>query len=901
MSSYSILSEPNRSFRLSSGRLPLCSVIPSSSAKCVTLCTRCCIILVICSAVFIVYDVTRRIAGDRRRGMGYLSLLSLDTMLYAFFGTGIVSLFLNNELFFSVAQAACYATVPLFLSIFIHRGFAKHAPKRTGLMIFGSTVYVSVVLLLDCLGITRMSDVSTITFVVQSLAILLSLTVLWERRNARAYRRVWMDMLGYSLIWAAMSVGKLISAPENLLVSGSIELSLLVAGFLLLVMQHADILLFNYRQKANAQADRLAEEKERADEARAEAEAANEAKGNFLANMSHEIRTPINAVLGMDEMILRETREHSTKSYAMDIFTAGQTLLSLINDILDFSKIESGKMEIVPVEYELSSVINDLYNMAKARVKDKDLKIVVEVDETIPSWYYGDDVRLRQVVTNILTNAVKYTPEGTVTLSVTGQRVPAASAVTEDNVNTSPEDCLLTFSVQDTGIGIKEEDIPKLYEAYQRIEEGRNRNIEGTGLGMNITVQLLSLMESRMEVSSVYGEGSRFWFTVRQPVVDETVIGDLQQRISQRTESYSYEAGFIAKDAKVLVVDDNAMNRKVFAGLLSPTKVEVIEAEGGLEAIELCHKTRFDIIFMDHMMPGMDGIEAMHRIKEDTEGASAGIPIYILTANAVAGAREQYLAEGFDGFLSKPIVSAKLEEAVRSNLPEEKLAPRDEDASSAPSAEDPSAGQDASAIDDLPMVDGLDWYICHLHLPKLEWMASSVLEFHTILATQAARLSDAYDRLGTEGFDAYRIQVHGMKSAAATIGIIPLAGMAKVLEFAAKDEDLKKIESLHWAFMEEWNSYGYKLKGVFGIGEEDDSDKPAADPSMVAAYVEMIKTAMEDFDTDQADELVAKLKEYRYEGSLKAQIDALAAAVADLDEDTVTEIAEAVIAEITAA
>ena len=854
----------------------------------------CCIILLICAAVFVVFDVARRIAGERMRGMEYLAFLAVDTMLYAFFSTGVASLFLNNQLFFSVAEAACYATIPLFLAVFIHRGFAKHAPIRTRLMMVGSTIYVSVILGLDFLGIIRMSDVSDITFGVQSIVFLITLSVLWElRKKQRSYRKIWMDVLGYLLIWGSMSVERLADVTTAGMVIGSTELTFAVAGFLLLVMQHTDILLYNYRKKANAAADRLAEEKERADEARAEAEAANEAKGSFLANMSHEIRTPINAVLGMDEMILRETGEKNTKSYAMDIFTAGQTLLSLINDILDFSKIESGKMEIVPVDYELSSMINDLYNMAKARVKGKDLEIIVEVDETIPTWYHGDDVRLRQVVTNILTNAVKYTPEGKVTLSVKGER--------QDG------DCLLTFSVQDTGIGIKEEDIPKLYEAYQRIEEGRNRNIEGTGLGMNITVQLLSLMGSKMEVSSVYGEGSRFWFTVRQPIVDDTPIGDLQQRIAQRTESYAYETSFITKDAKVLVVDDNAMNRKVFSGLLSPTKVDVTEAEGGQEAVDLCHGTRFDIIFMDHMMPGMDGIEAMHRIKDDAKGACAGVPIYILTANAVAGARENYLAEGFDGFLSKPIVSVKLEEAVRSALPEEKILTGDqipEDVVPAGGGEESTQGSTDRelTVEDLPMVDGLDWYIAQLHLPGMSLIEASIKEFYTILATQAGRLSDAFDRIGTDGFDAYRIQVHGMKSAAATVGIIPLAGMAKILEFAAKDEDYKKIQALHWAFMEEWNSYGYKLRGVFGIGEdEDDSDKPLANPEMVLAYVEMIQGAMEDFDTDRADELVAELKKYRYEEDLKEQIHALEAAVADLDDMLVAEIAQEMIQTVGAA
>ena len=320
----------------------------------------------------------------------------------------------------------------------------------------------------------------------------------------------------------------------------------------------------------------LSQAKKDADVARQEALAANEAKGKFLAHMSHEIRTPINAVLGMDEMILRESKERHIKEYAMDIYMAGQTLLSLINDILDFSKIESGKMEIVPVEYDFSSLIHDLTSMASQRAEDKQIRLVVEVDHSIPSRLHGDDVRIRQVLTNILTNAVKYTHEGTVWLRV-------GSRQTDKTV-------LLTFEVEDTGIGIKAEDLPRLSAEFERIEENRNRNIEGSGLGMNITIQLLELLGSRLQVESTYGEGSKFSFVLEQEIVDRTPIGDFESRVHKIAENYSYHTKIYAPDASILVVDDNTVNRKVLRNLLKETQIQVTDAGSGRECLELVQK-----------------------------------------------------------------------------------------------------------------------------------------------------------------------------------------------------------------------------------------------------------------------------------------------------------------------
>ncbi len=395
-----------------------------------------------------------------------------------------------------------------------------------------------------------------------------------------------------------------------------------------------------------------------------EANAANKAKSAFLSNMSHEIRTPINAVLGLNEMILRESTDENIRDYARDIQSAGNTLMALINDILDFSRIESGRMEIVPERYDLSSMIHDLAQMTRIRVKKKGLQFRVNVSEELPGELYGDDVRIKQVLTNILTNAVKYTPDGSVTLNISGRR--------EGDVE------ILRCEVEDTGIGIKEEDLPRLFDAFQRIEEKRNRRIEGTGLGMNITQDLLYVMGSHLEVESVYGKGSRFWFELEQKIMNDTPIGKFEERIRNHSEEYHYEHSFEAPEARILVADDNELNLKVFCNLLKETKVKITPVTSGRDCLTIAARRKFHIIFLDHMMPGMDGLEILEHLKKDKDSLNADTPVYVITANAVAGAKEAYIKAGFCGFLSKPIDVIKLEKMIKKELPEELLVKKTE-------------------------------------------------------------------------------------------------------------------------------------------------------------------------------------------------------------------------------
>lgn len=395
--------------------------------------------------------------------------------------------------------------------------------------------------------------------------------------------------------------------------------------------------------------------------AKKQAEAADRAKSNFLAKMSHEIRTPINAILGMDEMILRDAEKENRNiiSYAEDIESAGRTLLALVNEILDFSKIEEGRMEIVPTQYEAGSLINDIVNMVQGRAEKKGLKFITEIDGELPHLLFGDDIRIKQCTLNLLTNAVKYTEKGSVKFSLGFEK-------------TGESEILLKICVEDTGIGMKKEDIDVLFSPFKRIEVQRNRAIEGTGLGMSITSQLLALMGSRLEVESTYGKGSVFSFAVRQNVVGWGPVGKTYGKTGMGPEKKeAYKELFHAPGADILIVDDTPMNLNVIKRLLEKTKVKVDTADSGFEAIVMAGKKNYDVIFIDHMMPRMDGIETLEKLKELPGSKDT---VYVaLTANAISGAREAYIEAGFSDYLSKPVESKLLEKMLLGYLPEEKI------------------------------------------------------------------------------------------------------------------------------------------------------------------------------------------------------------------------------------
>lgn len=585
---------------------------------------------------------------------------------------------------------------------------------------------------------------------------------------------------------------------------------------------------------------------------------ASRSKGRFLANMSHEIRTPINAVLGMDAMILRESGEPAIREYALDIQNAGQTLLSLINDILDLSKIESGKLEILPVDYDFSSLVHDVVNMVEMKARDKGLALNLSVDDKLPYRLWGDDVRIRQILVNLMNNAVKYTEAGSVSLTISG-------VVQGDTAK-------LTFRVEDTGIGIREEDIEKLYREFERIEEQRNRGIEGTGLGMSIATQLLERMGSGLQVESVYGEGSVFSFTLEQPIMNHEPIGDLEQRIRNQAESYSYEVLFTAPEAKILIVDDNAVNRRVLSNLLKETQIQIDEASCGEECLEIVRKKSYDLIFLDHMMPDMDGIAVLHKMREWGEYPCKATPVVALTANAVTGAREMYLREGFENFLSKPVNPEKMEKMIMEMLPKEKVVCTETESVSAVQE---TAGETEQK--ELPELEGIDWNYAKLYCRDDDILKEAVCHLYQTLEPEAEKLRQFYeltgqsDHAGSEAVNQFRIQVHSMKNSAAMIGAVSLSGVARMLEYAARDGKLDVIGQITPVFLREWQDMKEILRPV-AEQEELVGKKEEPDAAFTRDLLRLLKKAIDEMDVDTADEIIQQLRQFAYPEKIMTEV-----------------------------
>ena len=520
--------------------------------------------------------------------------------------------------------------------------------------------------------------------------------------------------------------------------------------------------------------------------------AANKAKSQFLAQMSHEIRTPINAVLGMNEMILRESKSNTILEYAKNIQSAGRTLLTLINSILDFSKIEDGKMEIISVRYETWNLINDLINMTVERAKKKGLDFKTEIDSSLPKSLYGDDVRIRQIITNILTNAIKYTEKGSVTLKIGGKQID--SDVFE-----------LEVKVQDTGIGIRAEDMDKLFQSFQRLDNEKTRNIEGTGLGIAIVQKLLGMMKSKLEVSSEYGRGSEFSFKLIQKIIDKTPLGDYSAYEIETTDDSIQERYLTAENAKVLAVDDNDMNLKVISGLLKRNKIIPDIADSGQSGIELAKKNFYHIIFLDNMMPGLSGIETL-KIMQQEKILNEKTKVVMLTASATAGMREIYLSEGFDDYLSKPIEVSELENILEKHLPAEIVEFEVEGQEKSVELEEveESVGEDefskserkkfAEICPDFDLDTGLSY--CMDSKTFLVEIMRSFKEPKKADAIQAA--------FDAEDWETYKISVHALKSTSRTIGAVNLSKKAEKLELAAKNDNIEEVKAGHDDLMQNY-------------------------------------------------------------------------------------------------
>lgn len=619
----------------------------------------------------------------------------------------------------------------------------------------------------------------------------------------------------------------------------------------------------------------------RAEREKQQAILGNEAKAKFLANMSHEIRTPLNTIIGMNEMILRENQDEAILEYAQNIQSASRMLLSLINDVLDFSKIQSGKLELEETQYQLASLLNDVIHQLEAKVSQKNLDLIINIEENLPSILKGDEIRVKQVLRNLLTNAVKYTQEGSITFSVEG-------------IWENEEQFYLRTSIADTGIGIREEDLERMFHSFTRLDEKRNRRIEGTGLGLSITKQLIERMNGEIQVQSVYGKGSLFTVKIPQKVIEKEAIGNLKQAYEREVQTRGkYEGKFRAPGVKILAVDDNDMNLEVVRGLLKTTGIYLDTATGGDECLSKTREKKYDLILMDHMMPEPDGIETLHLLRGENKNPNVKTKVIALTANAVAGSREIYLKEGFSDYLSKPIEAEKFEKMLQKNLPEDKVTVEKEEEKFTEAqviTEEVSAEERKSEVSAAGSLIDKEAGMAYCAGDK-----DMYLDILKAYYDQGEKYSqDMKDYLEKKDWKNYSITVHAIKSTSMTIGASALSEKAKKLEMAAKEA---QEEIIHNAWEELYQDYQNVLGEIKEIFDRQ-MPKEAGETEIVSKeeYRKQCENLLEKikaYEMNEAMEQIKKLQKMSTSPEIsekqRKMLDRIGKAVDDFDY----ELAEA--------
>lgn len=630
-------------------------------------------------------------------------------------------------------------------------------------------------------------------------------------------------------------------------------LGMVTLGLLsLLIFNYLILMLYNKKLAEAAEAANLA----------------NEAKSHFLSTMSHDIRTPMNAILGLNEMVLRDSHEEEIVAYSESIRTAGKTLMGIINDILDFSKIEAGKMDIIDVDYSFVSMLNDLVNMVQGKARDKGLSFDLEVDRDIPAILHGDEIRIKQVITNILSNAVKYTKEGSITFKVGFEKM-------EEN----PDSVKLIISVKDTGIGINPKDMDRLFVAFERIDENKNRNIEGTGLGMSIAQSFLKMMGSSIEVESQYGKGSTFSFELVQGVRDWSPIGNYKETFKRAvSERERYRESFTAPDARLLVVDDTEVNLLVFKNLLKRTKMQIDTATSGNEGIALYKRNKYDAIFLDHMMPEKDGIETITEMKGIQDSPNTLTPIICLTANAISGMREMYINAGFDDYITKPIDPKRLEVLLFEYLPKEKIAP----------ASDDSSDGDCFIPDFVWKIRSIDVNAGILHCGSQKSYMDTLKTYFDSGQKNAEEIEKYWKGKDIKNTT---VKIHALKSTSRVIGAMELGDFAARLEKAGEEGDVKTLETDIEKLLIMYRNLLTEMEMLGSIdGGVEGSDKPLILEQDIKKTYETISKLCEAFDFDGVAETVKSLEKYRFPESEAAKFETIKKAVDNFDYDLIPKI-----------
>lgn len=793
----------------------------------------CTVIILFSGIVFLVLALVQKWMGEGTDGMEYLGVYCLLCFCYHAIETKALTVFYGNQTVYSMLVFLILMADPMFLLLYYIRNLPEKCKRTLEIMLALSFANIVIQMLLQVFDIVDFMSLSYFSHGLIFLVIIVVEKMFYDVFRKQKERGV---RLQFTALFC-MGLGAFIDLVRTYAIRvgdlGKYSRYGLVIFGVIMVNEHLWRWVKSYSSKVEENARLLKREvvqvekqnkqlllaKTAAEEARAEAEeakrealAANEAKSVFLANMSHEIRTPINAVLGMDSMILRECSQPEIVEYAQNIQSSGRNLLSIINDILDLSKIESGKFEILPVEYELFSIINDCYNTIFMRAREKNLEFKVDIDPSTPSKLFGDEVRIRQIIINLLTNAVKYTKAGSIILKVAWEAKEG-------------EEILLKVSVRDTGMGISEEDKKKLFTSFQRIEEKKNRNIEGTGLGLSITKQLIDLMHGAIHVDSEYGKGSEFFVEIPQLAVTWEPLGDFSELyLNVRNENEQYHTSFTAPEGDVLVVDDVPMNLKVMAGLLKYTKLKVDTASGGRQCLEKVTKKQYHIIFLDHMMPEMDGIETLQKMKQLKDNLNKDTPVIMLTANAIAGAKEEYMKAGFTDYISKPVREKDLEKMILKYLPPNLVireGQKKEATVSGKEGRQKEEGQqkEADVSGETGWMERLDFLDT---ATGLSYCAGSEEFYKEMLGeylagTKYDKLKECYEK---EDWENYRISVHALKSTSLSIGAVKLSEQAKQMEEAVKGEKLQYVKTHQEQMMREYRELLTTLQTVLDAEKE---------------------------------------------------------------------------------
>ena len=700
-----------------------------------TLLEQCAVVLMVSCCMLIISIITLLIAGILRvvykvkMDITYLGLGLLQLSLAMLSESRVRQLFLPNSSVASHVGFLLTILIPYPFMVYIYHLQKKRYEKIYKVFSWFIAANFIVSVLLQVLDIVDLADTSVVAYgsiIVMILIMAVTITLDTVKGKLPEYGEVVIGIV--AMLFATACELYINFVPEVALHGG------VILSFGLLVLLSTAIF--------KTAREMLAVEKEKQ-----MAIAAGNAKAQFLANMSHEIRTPINTIIGMNEMILREGKDETVREYAQNVENASNLLLGLINDILDFSKIEAGRLNIVETEYYLSKVLVDIVKGIQIKADSKNLILNVNIEESLPTILKGDEIRIRQILNNLLSNAVKYTKEGHISFTVKGDY--------------SQDEFLLHLSVEDTGIGIKPEDMQRLFGSFQRLEEQKNRYIEGTGLGLNITKRLTEMMGGSIEVTSEYGKGSCFIVKIPQQIMDASPLGRLDEAY-QRDSSVkeNLESILYAPTAKLLIVDDNEMNLLVAKSLLLRTGIQLTLAQSGSECLELCRNQGFDLILMDHMMAEPDGIETLHLLRKDEGNLNRDTKVIMLTANAISGVDEWYRKEGFTDYLSKPIVAQKLEEMIGKYLPEEKLEKR--------------------------TVTTLDKKAGLAYCGGSEEMYQKVVR--SFYAQGKKYVSELTKHFAERDWKNYRIIVHSLKSTALVIGANDFSEHAKKMELAAKEE-----------------------------------------------------------------------------------------------------------------